>query len=126
MPRRSAAMSERTSKQLAACKEPVATKMNTNSQDPRADALSLWLTASALRSAGESIQALVVDELRQDTAAGVPLAEALKKIIQSDRKPGDFGVAFVGPLLLPILLEGVKAFWNLYLTELQKKAFGEL
>lgn len=35
-------------------------------------------------------------------------------------------MAFVGPLLLPIFLEGAKAFWNLYLTELQKKAFGEL
>lgn len=119
-------MSGRTSKRLAACKEPAAIEMNENSQDSRADELSLWLAASALRSSGESIQALVLDEIRRDTKAGVPLTEALKKLTQGERKPGDFGVAFVGPLLLPILLEGVKAFWTLYLTELQKKAFGEL
>lgn len=90
------------------------------------DALSLWLAAAALRSADEPIQALVLDQVRQETEVGVPLAQALDKATRSERKPGDFGVEFIGPLLLPLLIEGVKAFWKLYLTELQKKAAGEI
>lgn len=90
------------------------------------DALSLWLAGAALRSGGEPIQALVLDEVRQDMEAGTPLTEAVNRATRGERQPGDFGVEFVGPLLLPILIEGIKAFWNIYLTELQKKAFGEL
>ena len=92
----------------------------------REEALSLWLAGAALRSAGEPIQALVLDEVGHDMEAGATLAQALEKVTQSERRPGDFGAEFLGPMLLPILIEGIKAFWNLYLTELQKKAFGEL
>jgi hypothetical protein len=87
---------------------------------------SIWLAGGVLRAGGEDIQASVLEEVRDKVASGTPLDQALALVSRSERQAGDFGAEIIGPLLLPILIEGLKTFWNLYASELQKKVAGDL
>src|ERR1700730_14690439 len=92
----------------------------------RDDELAVWLGGCALRAADEGIQASVLEALGEEVKSGKGLDEALATVTTFDRRAGDFGAEIIGPLLLPILIEALKAFWNAYAAELQKKAVGTL
>ena len=54
------------------------------------------------------------------------LGAALDDLRSFDRRPGDFGVEFVGPLLLPIVVEAARQLWASYLKGLTDKGGAQL
>lgn len=78
----------------------------------REEELSVWLGSGILRAGGEEIQYLVLDSVRDRVASGTRLDQALGAIMKSERQPGDFGAEIIGALALPILMEGLKSFWD--------------
>jgi hypothetical protein len=90
------------------------------------DEISFWLAGGLLKAGGEDVQALVLEAIRDEVASGVTLDEALTSASKSERQAGDLGVEFIGPLLLPLLIEALKIFWKAYASELQKKVAGDL
>ena len=88
----------------------------------QADQLSLWLAGAWLRSSGDGIQSLVVEDVEEQVAQGTPVSEVLASIATAKRQPGDFGMEIAGTLLAPVLIEFLKTFWASYLKKLAEEA----
>ncbi|MER8683961.1 hypothetical protein [Mesorhizobium sp. M1405] len=88
--------------------------------------LTFWLAEGMLRAGGEEVQAALLEAIREEALSGVPLDRAVAETTRHDRRPGDFGAEILAPIMLPILIEALKAFWAAFAPELQKKLMGEL
>ena len=90
------------------------------------DELSLWLAKGWLEASGDEVQALVVDDLEEQTRRGTPLSEGMAALERPERRAGDFGMAIAGTLLAPVLVQILKEFWSGYLNALEKETEGAL
>jgi hypothetical protein len=90
------------------------------------DELSLWVAKGWLEASGDEVQALVVDDLQEQTRQGTPLSEGMAALERPERRAGDFGMAIAGTLLAPVLVQILKEFWSGYLKELEKETEGAL
>jgi hypothetical protein len=92
----------------------------------QSDELSLWLAKGWLETSGDEVQALIVEDLDEQTRRGTPLSEGVAALGRPERQAGDFGMAIAGTLLAPVLVEILKEFWSGYLKELEKETEGAL
>jgi hypothetical protein len=88
----------------------------------QSDELSLWLADGWLHASGDEIQRLLVEDLRDQVAQGVPLSDGIVSLSKSERRAGDFGMEIAGTLLAPVLVELLKDFWKGYLKRLGEDA----
>lgn len=88
----------------------------------QSDELSLWLAGAWLRSSGNEIQSLIVEDLEERVMNGMPLSEALASVTTSKRQAGDFGMEIAGTLLAPVIVEFLKTFWASYLKTIAEQS----
>jgi hypothetical protein len=90
------------------------------------DELSLWLAHAWLQASGQEVQAILVEDLRDQAASGTPLSESIDALGSSRRQAGDFGMEIAGALLAPVLVELLKEFWSAYVKKLAEDLAGKL
>jgi hypothetical protein len=90
------------------------------------DELSLWLAGAWLRTSGDEIQSLLVQDLQEQVEQGQPMVKGIAALSQTERHAGDFGMEIAGTLLAPLLLQLLKDFWTGYLKKLGEGAGGVL
>ncbi len=78
------------------------------------------LAVSILRSSGKEIEALSLEAIAAD-AGTAGIDGALEKAARSERREGAFGMEIVGAILIPVLVEAARQFWNTYSKELAAK-----
>ena len=77
------------------------------------------LSLALLRASGHEIEALSLHALAQETDTD-DLVDALAGT--SERRAGAFGLEIVGAILIPVLIEATKQFWNAYSKEVIQAA----
>lgn len=74
------------------------------------DAFAVWLGDIILRANGDEFGAAALGSLAQEK----DFDAALKDAGSNPRRPGDFGVEFIGPLLPVLLVEFGRLLWDAY------------
>jgi hypothetical protein len=74
------------------------------------DVFAVWLGDTVLRANGDDFGAAALGSIAQEK----DLNAALKDAGSNTRRPGDFGVEFIGPLLPVLLVEFGRLLWDAY------------
>lgn len=82
------------------------------------DRFSVWLAEEVLRANGDMFGAAALGTLSQEGERTENFDAALREAGSSIRRPGDFGVEFVGPLLPILLVEFGRLLWDAYFKAL--------
>lgn len=93
------------------------------------DRFAVWLADTVLQANGDAFGAAALTTLAQEGDRTGNFDAALREAGASTRRPGDFGVEFVGPLLPILLVEFGRLLWDAYskaLVEQGGKALASL
>lgn len=90
------------------------------------DTFAVWIAESMLRAHGEEFAAEALTHLSGQARTSTDLESALSEAASSDRRPGDFGVEFIGPILAGILFEFGRRLWDAYAKSLAEQGGKEL
>ena len=78
------------------------------------DRFAVWLADTVLQANGDDFGAAALGALAEEGERTGDFDAALKGAASSTRRPGDFGVEFVGPLLPVLLVEFGRLLWAAY------------
>ncbi|MFZ1430500.1 MAG: hypothetical protein WAS21_27465 [Geminicoccaceae bacterium] len=93
------------------------------------DKFSVWLADTILQANGDAFGAAALGALAEESERTGNFDDALREAGSNTRRPGDFGVEFVGPLLPVLLVEFGRLLWDAYskaLVEQGGKALASL
>ena len=90
------------------------------------DTFAVWVAGSVLRANEEDFEAATLDDLAAGVKTTGDLDAALKEASSDTRRPGDFGLEFIGPLLPVILVEFGRLLWDSYVKSLADEGGKEL
>lgn len=82
------------------------------------DAFALWIAVSMLRANEEDFAAEALISLGDRAKTSADLDSALTAAASGTRRPGDFGVEFIGAVLPVILVEFGRMLWDAYARSL--------
>ena len=78
------------------------------------DKFAVWLADTVLQANGDAFGAAALGALAEEGERSGKFDDALREASSSARRPGDFGVEFVGPLLPVLLVEFGRLLWDAY------------
>jgi hypothetical protein len=82
------------------------------------DTFAVWLAETVLTANGDAIGAATLSALALQAQGEANLDAMLEQASTNTRRPGDFGVEFVGPLLPVLLVEFGRMLWDAYAKSL--------
>lgn len=82
------------------------------------DTFAVWIAAAMLRVNNEDFAAEALASLSGQARTGADLDKALSASSSGSRRPGDFGVEFLGALLPAVLVEFGRMLWDAYARDL--------
>jgi hypothetical protein len=82
------------------------------------DTFAVWLAETVLTADGDAIGAATLSALALQAQGEGNLDKVLEQASANTRRPGDFGVEFVGPLLPVLLVEFGRILWDAYAKSL--------
>lgn len=84
------------------------------------DESTVEISAAVLRAADREIEAIALEALVSD--AGVDgLDQAVATAVRSEIRGGAFGMEIVGAILIPVLIDAARQFWQSYSKHLAEK-----
>jgi hypothetical protein len=82
------------------------------------DSFAVWMAGAVLRANNDEIAAEALGDLARQAQTSAELDAALNSTRSVGRRPGDFGVEFIGPLLPILLIEFGRMLWDAYAKSL--------
>jgi hypothetical protein len=85
------------------------------------DTFAVWVAETVLVANGDAIAAATLSALARQTQGEGGLDTVLEQASANTRRPGDFGVEFVGPLLPVLFVEFGRMLWDAYVKSLAEQ-----
>jgi hypothetical protein len=84
------------------------------------DEFALWIATEVLRANEDALSASALEQIGERAASPQALEAALQEAAAQSRRPGDFGVEFIGPLIPVVLVGFGRLLWDEYVKALAK------
>jgi hypothetical protein len=85
------------------------------------DVFAVWLADAVLQTSGDPIGAASLNQMIEDSGNSAEFSAKLDEAASQEKRPGDFGVEFLGPLLPVLLVALGRELWESYSKELVDK-----